>query len=311
MGDFSFTFGIIALMQKTLLVINGQTAIGKTELALAIASHYHTEIISTDSRQFYKEMRIGTAKPVTEELALIKHHFINSQSIHHLYSAGAFEKDALKCLDDLFLKHDMVIAIGGSGLYIKALCEGLDKVPDTDINFRKQLIALYETKGIEPLQNMLRERDPERWFSIDQQNPQRLMRAIEMAYQKVSLVSAKKQRPFRILKLGLLMNRDELYERINERVENMMREGLLEEAKSLFPFKELNALKTVGYNEIFEFLENKITLEKAVDLIKQHTRNYAKRQLTWFKKDKEIQWIEAKHSEEIFIWLANEMSKAT
>lgn len=311
MGDFSFTFGIIALMQKTLLVINGQTAVGKTQLSLEIAGHYQTEIISTDSRQFYKEMSIGTAKPSLKELTAVKHHFINSQSIHHLYSAGAFEKDALTCLNDLFLKHDIVIAIGGSGLYIKALCEGLDKVPDADLNFRNQLIALYEAKGIEILQNKLREMDTERWLKIDQQNPQRLMRAIEIAQQKVLLVHSKKTRPFRILKLGIIMSRDELYERINERVENMMQDGLLEEAKSLFPFRELNALKTVGYNELFEFLENKITLERAVELIKQHTRNYAKRQLTWFKKDTEIQWFEAKHSKEIFIWLTNEMSKAT
>ncbi|MDP1727499.1 MAG: tRNA (adenosine(37)-N6)-dimethylallyltransferase MiaA [Bacteroidota bacterium] len=296
-------------MQKTLLVINGQTAIGKTELALAIATHYQTEIISTDSRQFYKEMKIGTAKPSPEELSVVKHHFINSQSIHHLYSAGAFEKEALNCLEDLFLKHDIVIAIGGSGLYIKALCEGLDKVPDADLYFRKQLIAQYEARGIEPLQNMLREMDPERWLSIDQQNPQRLMRAIEIAHQNVTMVHSKKPRPFRILKLGLIMDRNELYQRINERVENMMQEGLLEEAKSLFPFRELNALKTVGYNEIFEFLEGKITLEKAVELIKQHTRNYAKRQLTWFKKDKEIHWFEAASRKEILIWLTKEMSK--
>ncbi len=296
-------------MQKTLLVINGQTAVGKTELALNIATHYQTEIISTDSRQFYKEMRIGTAKPEPEELSRIKHHFIDSQSIHHLYSAGAFEKDALNCLDELFLKHDLVIAIGGSGLYIKALCEGLDKVPDADLSLRKQLIKLFETQGIEPLQNKLREMDPERWLNIDHQNPQRLMRAIEIAHQNVEMLQSKKQRPFRILKLGLIMDRDELYQRINERVEKMMLKGLLEEAKSLFLYRELNALKTVGYNEIFEFLEGKITLEKAVDLIKQHTRNYAKRQLTWFKKDKEILWFDSTSRKEIFIWLAKEMSK--
>ncbi len=296
-------------MQKTLVVINGPTAIGKTQLALAVATHFHTEIISADARQFYREMSIGTAKPTEAELATVKHHFINNQSIHHLYSAGEFEKEALQCLDELFTKHDMVIAIGGSGLYLKALCEGLDEAPEANLALRNALINLFEKEGIAPLQKKLQEADPERWLTIDQQNPQRLMRAIEMAHQNVLTTNSKKNRPFKIIKVGLQTGRVKLYSNINERVDIMMKTGLEEEAKKLYPFRDQNALKTVGYNELFDYLDGTITIEKAVELIKQHTRNYAKRQITWFKKDLEINWFEPSQTSEIIDWLGIEMHK--
>lgn len=273
------------------MVIHGPTAIGKTALAIHLAQMLQTEVLSTDARQFYREMSIGTAKPTQQELAVVKHHFIDNKSIHDLYSAGDFEKDALACLDALFEKVEIAIAIGGSGLYIKALCEGLHEMPDADLNLRNNLIQLFEIEGIVALQNQLKQLNPERWESIDQNNPQRLMRAIELANQNGFLSIQKRTRDFRIVKIGLDMNREDLYKRINLRVDQMLEQGLLEEAKSVFPYKHLNALQTVGYNELFDYFDGKISLDRAIELIKQHTRNFAKRQMTWFRKDPEINWF--------------------
>ncbi len=292
-------------MQKTLLVINGPTAIGKTALSIHLAQLFQTEIISTDSRQFYKELNIGTAKPGLEELKKVKHHFINNKSIHELYSAGDFERDAHACLDILFKTHDIIIAIGGSGLYIKALCDGLDEVPNADLELRASLIKLFEREGIEPLQKQLQQLNPGKWLKIDPQNPQRLMRAIELAHLGENLTAIKRKKNFSIVKIGLQTERSVLYERINHRVDQMFSDGLLEEAKDLFPFKALNALQTLGYNELFEYFEGKISLEKAINLIKQHTRNFAKRQVTWFRKDPDIVWFNPENWEQIEAWVRN------
>ncbi len=279
-------------MQPTLIVITGPTAVGKTKLAIDLALQLKAEIISTDSRQFFKEMSIGTAKPNEEELKTVPHHFINTCSVSDYYSAGDFERDALKKIEELFSKgHQYIIAVGGSGLYVKALCEGLDEMPEVDLELRNDLIANFETHGIVWLQEKLKAIDTTKYARVDHHNPQRLMRAIELASQAPIVAKPKVVRPFAIVKFGVEMPRELLYERINKRVDLMMLEGLLEEAKGLHAMRHLNALQTVGYNELFDFFEEKIDLEKAVHLIKQHTRNYAKRQMTWFKADPTIQWV--------------------
>ena len=287
-------------MQATLIVINGPTAVGKTKLAIDLARALNTEIISTDSRQFYQEMNIGTAKPNEEELAQVKHHFISNCSIHDYYSAGDFERESLAKATELFGSgKDYVIAIGGSGLYIKALCEGLDEMPLANLALRKELINHFETSGINYLQTELKKLNPEKFSTIDQKNPQRLMRAIELSIQG-EVIQKPKSRPFRVLKIGLELPREILYGRINSRVNKMMEDGLLKEVKSLVQFEELNALKTVGYKELFAHLRGELDLPKSVDLIKQHSRNYAKRQMTWFKADSEIAWFSPENQLSIF-----------
>jgi tRNA dimethylallyltransferase len=279
-------------MEKTLLVITGATASGKTRLAIEWAQHYQTEIISADSRQFYKGMDIGTAKPDGEELAAIKHHFIDSREPWDYYSAGDFEKDALLTLNEIFQKKDIAIAVGGAGLYLKALCEGLDIMPPADLELRKSLQINYEKFGLQWLQSQYLN-VKQNQTQLDLKNPQRLMRAIEKLKQGLSIQNEKKIRPFRILKYAIAMEREVLYQRINKRVDIMVEHGLEAEARILLPFRESNALKTVGYSELFEYFDGLTSRERAIELIKQHSRNYAKRQLTWFKADPEITWIRA------------------
>jgi tRNA dimethylallyltransferase len=291
-------------MAKTLIVIVGPTAIGKTTLSITLAQRFKTEIISADSRQFFVEMNIGTAKPTPEELAQAPHHFINSHSITTLFSTGDFEIAALKQLDEIFSVNDVAILVGGSGMYINALCNGLDELPPTDLTIREQLNELFSKEGLEPIQQQLQEVDPEYFTLVDQSNPQRMIRGLEFYLStktKLSsfLTHSKKARPFRILKIGLNTDRDELYQKINQRVDLMMEAGLLSEVESLTSSKKLNALNTVGYSELFNHLEQQLTLEEAVSLIKQNTRRFAKRQLTWFRKDKEIKWFEPTQMEEI------------
>ena len=274
----------------------GPTAVGKTELAIALAKEFHTEIVSADSRQFFREMNVGTAKPDADQLAAVKHYLVNSHSIHDDYNAGRFETDALECLLGIFNKHNFAVLCGGSGLYIDLVCKGSDELPAKNPVLREELNALYSKQGIEPLQSKLKALDPDFYNVVDLNNPHRLIRAIEVCIEsgeKYSDLRSKKKskRPFRIVKIGLEQERDRVYERINKRVDAMMENHLLEEAKSLYPFRGLNALQTVGYSELFEFLDGKIKLEEAVSLIKQHTRNFAKRQWTWFKKDKDIKWF--------------------
>ena len=297
---------------KTLIVIAGPTAIGKTALAITLAQHFSTEIISADSRQFFKEMSIGTAKPDPDELAAAKHHFIDSHSINTFFSTGDFEKQALGLLAELFSKDEQVIMVGGSGLYLDAVTKGLDELPDTDMAIRSELNLLFETEGLEPIQKKLAEADPEYFAKADTSNPQRLIRGLEFFLstgKKVSsfLTNSKKERPFNIIKIGLNTDRALLYERINHRVDLMLQQGLLEEVKSLDSYKHLNALKTVGYAELFDYLDGNLSYEQAVDKIKQNTRRFAKRQLTWFRRDQEIQWFEPGQDAAVIEYLENKL----
>jgi tRNA dimethylallyltransferase len=293
-------------MKKTLLCILGPTAVGKTATAIKLAQALNTEIISADSRQFFKEISIGTAKPSDKELTQAKHHFIGHLSIHQPYSAGDFERDALLKLSELFKQHDVVIAVGGSGLYVKALIDGLDDMPKADENLRNELNQLYATQGIEPLQQQLLLLNPDLYNQTEILNPQRVMRAIEIALAiKNGFVhnTKKHKRNFNVIKVVIDLPREVLYDRINKRVDVMMQQGLLNEAQSMLPHRDNYALQTVGYKELFEYFDGIHSLEKAVDLIKQHTRNYAKRQITWFKKDAPDFWFSPDQNQEILALL--------
>ncbi|MCK5637239.1 MAG: tRNA (adenosine(37)-N6)-dimethylallyltransferase MiaA [Flavobacteriaceae bacterium] len=285
------------MRQKYLISIVGATAIGKTALSIELAKYYKTEIISCDSRQFYKEMNIGTAVPSQEELNLVKHHFIQSRSIFNDYSVGDFERDAIDKLDQLFKKHNIVVMVGGSGLYVDAVLKGLDDFPEVDPSIRENLKIELDEKGIENLQQKLKDLDPVSYQKIDIQNKQRLIRAIEICIgtgkpYSSFLKNKKNQRSFIPIKIGIAAEREVIYDRINQRVDIMMDQGLLEEATKLYPHKTLNALQTVGYKELFNYLDGDITLDFAVSEIKKNTRRFAKRQGTWFRKDKEIKWFD-------------------
>jgi tRNA dimethylallyltransferase len=280
---------------KTLIVVAGPTAVGKTKLAIDLALHFKAEVISADARQVFREMAIGTAKPSTEELAQVPHHFINSYSIHNDFDAAAFADEAMKKILELFLAKDFVVLCGGSGLYIKALLEGFDEMPEVKSGIREELNALLESEGIAVLQQELSTSDPQYFTEVDKQNPQRLVRALEVIRSSGKPYSSfrkktTKELPFQVIKIGLELPREVLYERIDSRMDAMIASGLFEEAEKLAPFMNLNALQTVGYQEIFDFLEGKYDRSEAVRLLKQNSRRYAKRQLTWFKKDAEIRW---------------------
>jgi len=281
----------------TVIVVTGPTASGKTSLALTLAKKYNTSIVSVDSRQCYRELNIGVAKPTIEELDLVHHYFINSHSIHETVDAVVFEKYALEAITKIFLKNNVAIVCGGTGLYLNVFCEGIDDIPKTPPELRAEIIASYKNSGIEFLQSALLENDPDFLNSSSEiNNPSRLMRALEVKlFTGKSILSfregVKKQRNFDIIKLGIELPREILYHRINTRVDQMIKEGLLEEVKMLYAYKHLTALQTVGYTELFDFIEGKADLNFAIEKIKQHTRNYAKRQITWFKKDIAIQWI--------------------
>jgi tRNA dimethylallyltransferase len=282
---------------KTLIAIVGPTAVGKTEAAIKLAKALHTEIVSADSRQFYREMEIGTAKPSAGELQAVKHHFINSLSIEQEYSVGDYEKEALECLDELFKSHDKVVMAGGSGLFVKAVCEGLDKLPEGDKEIREHYEKLFAEKGLQGLQVELKEKDPIYYSAVDRQNPRRLIRALEVIRQTGKPYSDFRlrkpaERNFKVIKIGLNMDKELLRRRIDQRVDVMLASGWLEECKSLYPYRNLNALKTVGYSELFDFIEGKTDWETTVTNIKTNTWHYAKRQLTWFRKDKEVRWME-------------------
>jgi tRNA dimethylallyltransferase len=289
---------------KKLIVIGGATATGKTTLAIQLAKHYNTEILSADSRQFYKDMSIGTAKPNPLELSEAKHHFIDNLNVVDHYSVGDYERDATALLNNLFKNHDILIMVGGTGLNIKAVCEGLDSYPNTPIELRTQVELSYSEHGIQYLQNELKRIDPLYYQEVDINNPHRLIRAITVFRASGRTFSefrgqAKPLRPFTPIYFNLEMERQLLYDRINTRVDKMIASGLLEEVTNLIPFRNCNALQTVGYKELFDYLDGKCEWAKAIDLIKQHTRNYAKRQVTWFKKDKHWKSISAGNLEEI------------
>lgn len=289
---------------KTLVVVVGPTAVGKTALAIQLAQHYETEVLSADSRQFYKEMTIGTAKPDQSELALVKHHFIDSHSIEEEYSAGDFERDALKVIDELFATKDLVVMVGGSGLFVRAVCEGLDDLPKAPEGVRARLNKEFAENGLEPLKARLKEIDPDYYAIADIDNPQRVIRALEVFeasgntmtfYQKRDV----DKRPFDIITVGLNMDREKLYGRINLRVDKMIEAGLLDEVQSLRPYRNKPAMLTVGYSEIFDYLDEKINLQEAIGKIKQNSRRYAKRQITWFKKYGNTTWFEPTELEKI------------
>ena len=285
--------------EKYLIAIVGPTAIGKTALSIKLAQHFKTEIISGDSRQFYKELQIGTAVPSEEELNAAKHHFIQHRSINNNYNVGDFEKDAISKINTLFKYYDVLIIVGGSGLYIDAIIKGLDDFPEVDKKIREDLNTQLENKGLSHLQNRLKELDPISYQNIAINNPHRVIRALEICIVTKKpyasfLNKEKRKRPFKTIFVGLTADRDVVYSRINKRVDNMMESGLLEEVKQLEPKKHLNALNTVGYKELFQYLEGTISLEFAVNEIKKHTRRFAKRQLTWFRKNEAILWFDYK-----------------
>ncbi|MDP2236191.1 MAG: tRNA (adenosine(37)-N6)-dimethylallyltransferase MiaA [Bacteroidales bacterium] len=282
--------------KKFLVVIAGPTASGKTSVAIQLAKHFNTEIVSADSRQFYREMSIGTAVPSKKQLEECKHHFIQHISIKRKYDVGAYEKDALTLLDELFKSHDVVVLTGGSGLFIDAVCRGLDNIPDISLEVRNKVTELFDSKGIVGLLESLTKLDPAYYDIVDKQNPRRLQRALEVCFQTGLTYSyyrkrETKSRKFDVIWTALLVDRMDLINRINHRVEDMMAAGQVEEAKKLFPHRHLNALNTVGYQELFDYFEGKCTITEAVENIKVNTRQYAKRQMTWFRKNKDYHWL--------------------
>jgi len=284
---------------KYLITVIGPTAIGKTAMAIEIAKHYNCEIISSDSRQFFKEMAIGTAVPSEEELEAAKHHFIQNISIFEEYNVGDYERDAIAKLNDLYKTNDFAIMVGGSGLYIDAVLKGFDDFPDVDISVREALIASYEEKGIEYLQQELQRLDPVHYDKVAKENPQRLMRALEVCIGSGKPYSSflnikKNSRNFTPIIIGLDAEREIMYNRINQRVDIMVNEGLLDEAKELYPHKQLNALQTVGYRELFSHFDGEFTLDFALEEIKKNTRRFAKRQMTWFKRNEATRWFDFK-----------------
>lgn len=285
-----------------LIVVLGPTGSGKTDLAVTLARQYNTEIISTDSRQFYRGMPIGTAQPSAEQLALVPHHFIADRLPEEELSAGAYEREALERLEELFGRHDVVVAVGGSGLYIDALCEGFDELPCDTAEIRATLMERLTNEGLESLVEELRERDEAYWAVVDRCNPARIVRALEVCIASGKPYSeqrtaTRRERPFDVVKIGILWHREELYERINRRVDMMIEEGLEAEARSVYHLRHLSSLQTVGYREFFDYFDGKCSFEEAVELIKRNSRRYAKRQMTWFRRDDSIHWITPKESD--------------
>ncbi len=291
-------------MKPTLLVIVGPTATGKTGLAIDLAEHYATEIISADSRQLFREMLIGTAAPSPAQLDRVRHHFVGTLSVKDYFNASMFEEEVLNLLEGLFATHTLVIMAGGSGMYIDAVCSGIDELPTIDPQIRDRLQGQYKREGIESLRMQLKILDPGFYSRVDLKNPNRILKALEVTLMTgkpySSFLTAKeKTRPFNILKTGLNLPRPQLYYRIDRRVDAMIAAGLVEEARRLFPLRHLNALNTVGYKELFEYFEGKVDLNRAIELIKQNSRRFAKRQITWFHRDKDIRWFEPGEKDKI------------
>ena len=300
-------------MQKHLIVLNGPTGIGKTKTGIQIAKHFKTEIVSADSRQIYKEMTIGTAVPDFEELNAVKHHFIQTHSIHEVYNASRYENEALDVIDSVLKTNNLVLFVGGSMLYIDAVCRGIDIMPDADAEIRKMLKDKLEKEGLESLRFQLKKIDPGYYNSVDLKNPNRIIHALEISIQTGKPYSSfrsnpNKTRSFSIIKIGLNCDRKKLHNRINSRVDQMIDAGLENEARNLHHLKHLNALNTVGYRELFAYFDGKTTLEKAIELIKRNSRRYARKQLTWFRSDNEINWFEPEQSNEIISFLKNQIS---
>lgn len=289
----------------TLYVLLGPTAVGKTELALQMAERLHCPILNCDSRQLYRDMRIGTAAPTAEQIARVRHYFVGTLALDEYYSAAQYEADALKLIEELGQIHENLLLTGGSMMYIDAICNGIDDIPTIDDETRLMMKQRYEREGLAPLLEELRLLDPEHYSIVDQRNPKRVIHALEVCYMTGRTYTSfrtgiRKERPFRIVKIGLNRPREELFARIGQRVDQMIADGLVEEAKALLPYRQLNALNTVGYKEIFRYLDGEWTLEFATEKIKKNTRDYAKKQLTWFKRDTDIQWFDPSQSEELF-----------
>ncbi len=293
---------------RELIVVVGPTGSGKTSLSIALAEHFGAPIISTDSRQLYRGMAIGTAQPTAEELAAAPHHFIACRDIDEEFNCGAYEVAALELLESLFEKHERVFAVGGSGLYIKALCEGLDQLPEVSDELRAELRERLRREGLEPLLEELRQRDPAFYALVDRCNPSRVLRALEVTLASGVPYSEQRhgeaaERPFRIVKVGIDMQREQLYERINRRVDMMIAEGLEAEAQALYPHRALNALQTVGYRELFDHFDGTVGRDEAIELIKRNSRRYAKRQMTWFRRESGVQWFPSPNPEPIISYL--------
>lgn len=295
-------------MSKTLIVIAGATGSGKTDLSINIALHYRAPIVSTDSRQFYRGIPIGTAQPDTEQLQAVEHHFIASHDLTQDFNCGAYEQEALQRIEELFQKHDFVVAVGGSGLYIKALCEGMDDLPEVDAALREQLMNDMKQHGVDAMAERLRSLDPAYYEVVDRKNPARVLRALEvcigtgMPYSSLR-TGEKRTRPFNIIKIATDMDRALLYERIDRRVDIMIEQGLEQEARSVYHLRKLNSLQTVGYREFFDYFDGTISREEAIELIKRNSRRYAKRQLTWFRRDTEFEWFNPSEKEKIIEYI--------
>ena len=293
---------------KTLIVIVGPTGSGKTDLSISVAEHFGAPIISTDSRQFYRGIPIGTAQPDEEQLARVKHHFIASHELTDEFNCGAYEVAALKRLEELFSENDVVVAVGGSGLYIKALCEGMDDMPEVSAELRQTLAERLKAEGLESLAEELRERDPKFYEVVDRKNPARVLRALEVCiatgrpYSELR-TGERRERAFNIVKVGTDMPRDVLYERIDRRVDLVVEQGLEQEARSVYHLRDCNSLQTVGYREMFDYFDGTISRDEAVELIKRNSRRYAKRQLTWFRRDDEIKWFHPAERDAIISYL--------
>ncbi len=300
-------------LNKTLIVISGPTGIGKTDLSIELAQMLNAVIISSDSRQVYKELKIGIAAPAKDDLAKVKHYMIANKSIYDYYSAGIYEAEVLEILANIFKKQNTAILAGGSGMYIDAVCKGIDILPDVEPELRKKLTKQYEEEGVESLRFDLKRFDPEHYKIVDLNNPKRILKALEVCIQTGKtytsfLTEPNKNRQFNILKIGLERDREELYERINKRVDLMFEQGLIEEVKQFHKDKHLNALNTVGYKELFDYFEGKYDLEEAVRLIKRNSRRYAKRQITWFKRDNEITWFHPDEKKKIFDFIETKIN---
>ena len=296
---------------KTLIVITGPTAVGKTALCLDLAQHFGIPIINADSRQIYKELKIGTASPTDEQLAKVKHYFVGTLSMNDYYSASLFEQQTMEILEREFAKSDYALMAGGSMMYIDAVCNGIDDIPTVDDVTRETLKSRLANEGLETLVEELRHLDPEYYEIVDKQNPRRVVHGLEICLMTGKTYTSfrkreKKQRPFRIIKIGLNREREELYNRINLRVDQMMDEGLLDEARNLYPMRHMNALNTVGYKEMFAYLDGTWTLEEAVERIKGNTRRYARKQLTWYKKDEQIRWFHPDEKENIISYISQD-----
>ncbi len=301
-------------MQKTLIILLGPTGVGKTELSLSLAERFNSEIISCDSRQIYREMKIGTAAPSEDQMKRVKHHFIGCIDISSYYSCGRFENDALAVCNELFLHSDVALMTGGSMLYIDAICKGIDDLPEVDQQLRDQLWKRYAEEGIEQLSQELKVLDPDYYDKIDKKNYKRIIHALEICLSTGQTYTAlrketAKARPFNILKIGLTRPREELYDRINQRVDQMMKDGLLDEAKRLYPQRELNALNTVGYKELFNYFDGNWTLDYAISMIKQDSRRYAKKQMTWFRRDPAIMWFYPSQKDEIEDYIDSQLGQ--